>query len=1124
MLSARRRTVSVITAITALVGGIGLIPSAALGSVSSDPGVSGGFVPAGPEVPEFRTRYGTTFAGATPGTYDSVIHAKPVHYLDANGAWQNIDPTLVPGTDGTFHNAADDLGITVKPVAVNGGELVHMNLGDGLSLGYALSGSAPITTAAPVGASITLPSIVTATNLRITSQAEGVKEDLVLTGALAPRTFVYPLYLNGLTASLDSDGNVIYRDLNGVERARTPHGSMVDSKIDPHSGDPAFSNGVTYQLISGGPTGSELKVSLDNAWLSDPTRQWPVTVDPTATTTTYHGGTDDTFVQYPYTNDYSTDVLLKSGTFDGGTDKARSFIHFAGINALDGKVINSATVKVFENWSFSCTAEPVNLYRVTQSWTGTGLHSYPGWSLGALIDQVTAAHGYTSCPTGAYVNFDATTAMKDWASNTWANDGVALVAPSETNDYEWKKWDSVQGTNDPEIVVNWEDPDTAPGRPAGRSVGGNTCSPCTDPITADTTPALTGNTTDADADTIEYFFEVYPGWLTSVDASGNASVSGVTASATGHTGYVASGTTGTWTTTPALADGKYSYRVRAYDSQLYGVWSAGWVNFTIDSTGPATSVSSSTHPSQSTWYSNNTPTVSWSASSESGIKGYSYVLDQVSSTVADTTAEGTATSTSYSGLADGIWYFHVRAQNNANIWGSTATYTLRIDTTAPSAPSGLTSDHTANLLSTNPTVNASWNAASDNASGVAGYSYVFNNSATTRADGTIDTTGTSVSSGALPDGTWWLHVETVDNAGNISGDSVIGPFLINAAIPAAPTITSSTSSTNWTTSRSVSFNWTAPSDTFGINGYSVAFDQNPSATLAHVITTTGLSDSRTNVADGIWYLHVAAVNQSGTWGATATYKVMIDGTTPLAPALSSATNPNTNAWYTSTSATVNATASAVSGITGYAIKLDQNSAGDPGLSITSASGTATYTGLANGVWYVHIRAISGSGLVSGISTYPLRIDAATPLAPSVTATIPANTWSATRTVTFNWTAPAAASGIAGYAEAFDQNANTTLPQSIGTLGLSDTRTNIPDGVWYLHLAAVNNAGTWTQTTTYKIMIDATVPVAPTLTSTSHPNQSTWYPATSGSVTASTSALSGIPGYAYSLDHNAAGDP
>ena len=34
------------------------------------PGVSGGFVPAGPEVPELRTRYGTTFAGATPGTYD----------------------------------------------------------------------------------------------------------------------------------------------------------------------------------------------------------------------------------------------------------------------------------------------------------------------------------------------------------------------------------------------------------------------------------------------------------------------------------------------------------------------------------------------------------------------------------------------------------------------------------------------------------------------------------------------------------------------------------------------------------------------------------------------------------------------------------------------------------------------------------------------------------------------------------------------------------------------------------------------------------------------------------------------------------------------------------------------
>ena len=85
----------------------------------------------------------------------------------------------------------------------------------------------------------------------------------------------------------------------------------------------------------------------------------------------------------------------------------------------------------------------------------------------------------------------------------------------------------------------------------------------------------------------------------------------------------------------------------------------------IDTTGPTaiSGLASSTHPSQTNWYSNNTPAFSWSASTDagSGMAGYSYVMDQSAGTVPDTTVETTGLTYTSTARADGVWYFHVRA-------------------------------------------------------------------------------------------------------------------------------------------------------------------------------------------------------------------------------------------------------------------------------------------------------------------------------------------------------------------------------------------------------------------------------------------------------------------------------
>ena len=94
----------------------------------------------------------------------------------------------------------------------------------------------------------------------------------------------------------------------------------------------------------------------------------------------------------------------------------------------------------------------------------------------------------------------------------------------------------------------------------------------------------------------------------------------------------------------------------------------------MDTTAPEiTGLASSTHPVATTWYANSAPAFTWAAADASGISGYSWTLDHAADTVLDTTSDGSAATASFSNVADGTWYFHVRASDGAGNWGPAAT-------------------------------------------------------------------------------------------------------------------------------------------------------------------------------------------------------------------------------------------------------------------------------------------------------------------------------------------------------------------------------------------------------------------------------------------------------------------
>jgi Carboxypeptidase regulatory-like domain len=168
-------------------------------------------------------------------------------------------------------------------------------------------------------------------------------------------------------------------------------------------------------------------------------------------------------------------------------------------------------------------------------------------------------------------------------------------------------------------------------------------------------------------------------------------------------------------TSTSATDGSYAisglgdttYQVRFVDSGYDEQWyngkdetTADWVSVSmgtntqdIDADLVATggslpvidTVTSSSHPHPSKWYSNSNPSFSWTTNAFSQtIMGYSCTLDQSPTTLPADSVTTTTASYSYTDVADGVWYFHVRAETSAG-WGAAALLKIQIDTKAPSA-------------------------------------------------------------------------------------------------------------------------------------------------------------------------------------------------------------------------------------------------------------------------------------------------------------------------------------------------------------------------------------------------------------------------------------------------------
>ncbi|NAZ17804.1 DNRLRE domain-containing protein [Glutamicibacter soli] len=422
----------------------------------------------------------------------------------------------------------------------------------------------------------------------------------------------FPIKLSkGLKLSKDQDTGDL-RAVNGKGETVffAPAPTMWDAKVDEASGLHPAERLVETTLTEedGVPV---LTLNADAAWLQDPERQYPVTIDPT-----WSSNASDTWVQADVPGSKAGDPELRVGTFNGGTLKSRSFLQFAS-TALDGKKITKAELRMHNYHSYSCTSSPVKVQRVTSEWISTDVRwtkQPTATSSGEGTNNV--SKGYSSSCAAGYVYYPITPIAQYWADNPTKNYGVRLIAADETNNYTWKRYRSanyVTGANDPNeptFVVTYN---SYPGTPSAVSFGaGESVKDGSGKLWVKSkTPTFRSTVTDPDGGNVKAEF----------DMTGTSTLSKQAGS------MVASKQVSLYKANLA-ENGTYTVKAWANDGTLRSKAAGAATTFTVDSIAPtAPTISSSAGITNNGWQASKPGSNTFTFSSSADTDKFSYQLN-----------------------------------------------------------------------------------------------------------------------------------------------------------------------------------------------------------------------------------------------------------------------------------------------------------------------------------------------------------------------------------------------------------------------------------------------------------------------------------------------------------------
>lgn len=387
------------------------------------------------EVPTRRTRASRTYKEAHG--YVTEIYPGAINYPGPNGAWLPIDNTVVPShlAGFAYQNKANSYSFYLPAYAGAVRFATSSGYVDFSLIGAAGNGSVS-------GDTVTYRSALPAVDLAYSALNEGVKENLTLANLASPHVFTFALQTSAdLVGRASPNNGIDFVDTGGtVQFSFAPPFMYERQAADRATG--------SVSMSLGGAAGNQtVTLALDEAWLANPARQWPVVVDPTITYGTigsaiwkqFNGANQDCYLQNGSgaSTSYCNGSSLYAGYSGGVIDRALLQFNVQSSIPQDVTVLD-ADLAAYLYASASGSPVSVDAMQLTQAWTTAATwNAYNGstaWtSAGGTFASPPAWTNATIGTTSGYYHWYLAPLVQGWVYGTMANDGILLKATNEAS-------------------------------------------------------------------------------------------------------------------------------------------------------------------------------------------------------------------------------------------------------------------------------------------------------------------------------------------------------------------------------------------------------------------------------------------------------------------------------------------------------------------------------------------------------------------------------------------------------------------------------------------------------------------------------------------------------------------
>lgn len=400
------------------------------------------------ELTEKRTENSTSYL-LSNGEVRADITQVPTRF-EQDDEWVNINTNLVPAKEfGAMETAATAATVTFD--AQEPGQAPVTITGSDYEVGLDMLGTAertPIT----LGDTTRYLEVMPSVDLEYKAIRTGVKETVILKDVSAATKFQFKIELDGLDVRQDTfkrytlcrpDGETVF-DLGALV--------VFDSSVNV-ADEPAYCDDAKMTVAVTGDGGAIVTYDVPQSWVDDPTRVFPIMVDPTITGA---AGTADAYYSSAYpTNSYGSSDELKCGYYDSSTGHNRSYVKFGWDTATipANAYVSSATFSTYMfHQYYATTTTNVRIARVTSPWGGNWNNKPDFNFLGTA--NVTGRNKWVALEVGPTV--------QGWV-NGESNYGFQLyqLNDSTQNTYYWKKFYSSDYSNPsylPKLSVTYSNP------------------------------------------------------------------------------------------------------------------------------------------------------------------------------------------------------------------------------------------------------------------------------------------------------------------------------------------------------------------------------------------------------------------------------------------------------------------------------------------------------------------------------------------------------------------------------------------------------------------------------------------------------------------------------------------